>query len=42
MDCLPDSLKGRRYFHPQDSGSEAEIKQRLDEVQRRKSQQKRE
>ena len=33
MDCLPDSLKGRRYFHPQDSGDEAEIKQRLEEIQ---------
>jgi putative ATPase len=39
MDCLPDSLKGRRYFHPQDSGSEAEIKQRLEEIERRKSRQ---
>jgi putative ATPase len=38
MDCLPDSLKGRRYFHPKDSGSETEIKKRLEEIQRRKSQ----
>jgi putative ATPase len=32
MDCLPDSLKGRRYFHPQDAGDESEIKRRLDEI----------
>jgi putative ATPase len=32
MDCLPDSLKGRKYYHPQESGAEAEVKRRLDEV----------
>jgi putative ATPase len=37
MDCLPDSLKGRRYFEAQDVGEEADIKQRLDEIQKRKT-----
>ncbi len=36
MDCLPDSLKGRQYFHPQDAGLEARIKQRLEEFERLK------
>jgi putative ATPase len=36
MDCLPDSLKGRRYFHPQDVGEEAEIKKRIDEIQNKR------
>jgi putative ATPase len=36
MDCLPDSLKGRKYFHPQEIGQEAEVKRRLDEVEKKK------
>ena len=32
MDCLPDSLKGRKYYQAQEAGEEAEIKRRLDEV----------
>jgi putative ATPase len=36
MDCLPDSLKGRKYYHAQESGEEAEVKRRLDEVARKK------
>jgi putative ATPase len=36
MDCLPDSLKGRRYFHPQDVGEEAELKRRLGEIDRKR------
>jgi putative ATPase len=39
MDCLPDSLKGRKYFHPQEIGQEAEIKRRLDEVDKKKKKQ---
>jgi putative ATPase len=31
MDCLPDSLKGRRYFEGQEIGEEAEIRRRLDD-----------
>jgi putative ATPase len=32
MDCLPDSLQGRQYFHPHESGAEAEIKKRMEEI----------
>ena len=41
MDCLPDSLKGRQYYHAQESGEEAEVKRRLDEVARKKKRSKR-
>ena len=37
MDCLPDSLRGRRYIEPQEIGEEAEIKRRMDDVEKRKS-----
>ncbi len=30
MDCLPESLKGRRYYRPTERGFEKEIKRRLD------------
>jgi putative ATPase len=30
MECLPDSLAGRRFYEPKDAGSEASMKQRLD------------
>jgi putative ATPase len=36
MDCLPDSLKGRKYYHARETGEEAAIKQRLDEIDRKK------
>src|SRR5499427_7082233 len=36
MDCLPDSLKGRKYYHAQETGEETEIKRRLDEIDRKK------
>src|SRR5215510_11108104 len=36
MDCLPDALKGRQYYHPQETGDETEIKRRLDEIGRKK------
>ena len=36
MDCLPESLKGSQYYHPQETGDEAEIKRRLDEIARKK------
>jgi putative ATPase len=36
MDCLPESLKGRKYFHPQEIGEEAKIKQRLEDVAKKK------
>jgi len=36
MDCLPDSLQGRKYFHAQETGEEVDLKRRLDEIQRKK------
>lgn len=32
MDCLPDSLKGRRYYHPVRQGAESALADRLDAV----------
>ena len=40
MDCLPDSLKGRKYYHAQEVGEEAEIKSRLEDIARRKRKKK--
>jgi putative ATPase len=40
MDCLPDSLKGREYYHPHDAGDEAEIKRRLEEIAEKKRRKK--
>ena len=36
MDCLPESLKGRKYFEGQDVGEEAEIKSKLEEAERKR------
>jgi putative ATPase len=30
MDCLPDALKGRRFYEPKEIGAEVKIKERLD------------
>jgi putative ATPase len=30
IDCLPDSLAGKRYYHPTDHGKEAEVAARLE------------
>jgi putative ATPase len=30
MDCLPERLRGRKYYHPTERGFEKEIKRRLD------------
>jgi putative ATPase len=37
MDCLPDSLKGRKYYQGQETGEEAEVKRRLDEAARKRN-----
>jgi putative ATPase len=29
MDCLPDALRGRRYYRPSDRGREKELGERL-------------
>jgi putative ATPase len=36
MDCLPDSLRGRKYYHGQEIGYEAEVKRHLDEAGRKR------
>jgi putative ATPase len=33
MECLPESLAGRRWYHPTDRGMEKRIKERLEEIQ---------
>jgi putative ATPase len=37
MDCLPESLKGRTYYHPTQEGREKQLAQRLQEIRRIKS-----
>lgn len=32
MECLPESLKGARYYHPTDSGNEKQFKERLERI----------
>ena len=34
MDCLPESLAGRRFYEPKDSGVEKQIRTKLDEFRR--------
>jgi putative ATPase len=34
MDCLPDSLKGRRYYQPTQEGREKLLAQRMEEIRR--------
>src|SRR5580658_8709853 len=34
MDCLPDSLKGQRWYHPTDEGREKLLGQRLEEIRK--------
>jgi len=34
MDCLPDSLKGRHWYHPTQEGREKQLAQRLEEIRR--------
>jgi putative ATPase len=37
MQCLPDNLKDRRYYHPTEEGVEKRIRQRLEEIRQKKS-----
>jgi len=37
MQCLPDNLSGRAYYHPTDEGFEQRLRQRLDEIRKIKS-----
>jgi putative ATPase len=41
MDCLPDSLAGRKYYRPTDRGFEKELKRRLDGWEKIKDERKR-
>ncbi len=34
MDCLPDALKGRTYYHPTQEGREKQLAQRLEEIRK--------
>jgi putative ATPase len=36
MECLPDSLRGRQYYHPTDSGSERRIREILADIKEKK------
>ena len=40
MQCLPDSLKGKRYYEPTDEGAEGKVKERLEEILRWKGERK--
>jgi putative ATPase len=37
MECLPDNLRGRRYYHPTEQGVEKRIKERMEEIRKIKS-----
>jgi putative ATPase len=37
MQCLPDNLKDRRYYHPTSEGLEKRIRERLEEIRRKRS-----
>jgi putative ATPase len=37
MQCLPDGLKDRKYYHPTDEGIEKRIKARLEEIRQAKA-----
>jgi len=36
MECLPDNLRGRRYYHPTEEGREKLLAQRMQEIRRAK------
>lgn len=38
MQCLPDSLLGKEYYHPTDQGSELRVSQRLEQIKAWKQQ----
>jgi putative ATPase len=37
MQCLPDNLRDRTYYHPTDEGVEKRIRERMEEIQRHRS-----
>jgi putative ATPase len=38
MQCLPDNLRDRRYYHPTAEGAERRIRERMEEIWRRRQQ----
>jgi putative ATPase len=36
MECLPDNLRGRRYYHPTDQGVEKRIQERMEQIRKLK------
>ncbi len=38
MQCLPDNLRDRTYYHPTNEGIEKRIRERMEEIKRRRSQ----
>jgi putative ATPase len=38
MQCLPDNLRDRTYYHPTNEGEEARIRERMEEIKRHRSQ----
>ena len=38
MQCLPDNLRDRTYYHPTSEGVEKRIRERMAEIKRRRSQ----
>jgi putative ATPase len=41
MQCLPDNLKGRTYYHPTSDGVESRIRERLQEIRKLKAERRR-
>ncbi len=41
MECLPDSLRGRQYYHPTDQGMERKIQEILQSISEKKARQRR-
>jgi putative ATPase len=38
MQCLPDNLRDRAYYHPTNDGVEKRIRERMEEIKRARSQ----
>jgi putative ATPase len=38
MPCLPESIAGRRFYHPTDQGFEQRLRQRMEEIRKHKAQ----
>jgi putative ATPase len=37
MQCLPDNLRDRTYYHPTNEGVEKRIRERMEEIKRRRA-----